>query len=211
MKNNKNFFIAVIGSIIVNIFIFALLPIFGERGVKGRDLETIIPVNFVQLRKIEPSPPPEEEERLPEKRPPELIPTVRMQNTIPKRQLKIELPRLSFEINPKLSCGMPVAAPKYSYDEGDVDQIPIPIFKMKPIYPYYARKLNIEGYIEVKFLVDENGGTDHITILDSKPPGIFERSVIKAIPSWRFSPGKIEGKPVCTWVITKVQFKIEDK
>jgi protein TonB len=214
--NNKIsawFFWALGISIGVNILLFALLPLFGQRESKKNDLDIIVPVKLV---KVSPQkPPPEEEKRLPEKKPPKVITTMRMQQKIPKRQLrqlKLEIPRLSFEINPKLSGGMPLAPPppiSAIYQKGEVDQMPLPIFKMKPVYPYRARRLNITGNVEVKFLVDQNGHAKHIKILKSNPPGIFDESVISALPSWRFSPAKLRGEAVSCWVITTIAFNLE--
>jgi len=207
-------------ALLVNIFLFALLPLFVQSDLTKSDLETIIPVHVVQIRPEKPRPP-EKEEKLPEKKPPEkVIPTVRLQHKVPKRQeIKMETPRLSFEINPKLAGGMPVAPPaerptifpfKDFYDQGEVDQMPMAIFKMKPIYPYRARRLNIAGKVDVKFLVDENGYVSNIKILQSTPTAIFDDSVRNALPSWRFSPGKVRGHAVSTWVVTSIQFKMEE-
>jgi protein TonB len=135
-----------------------------------------------------------------------------MKRHLPKRQeIKMDLPRLSFEINPKLVSGIPVAPPDVSgfyYDQGDVDQTPVPIFKMKPLYPYRARRLNITGEVKVSFVVDEYGQVSRIKIIDANPPGIFEDSVIRTLPSWKFSPGKIAGKPVAVLVVTTIEFKM---
>ena len=205
-------------ALLINIFLFALLPNFVKSDLSKSDLETIVPVNLVQIRPQKP--PPEKEERLQEKKLPEkIIPTVRLRHKVSRKQeIKMEMPRLSFEINPKLTGGMPVAPPakgptifpfKDFYDQGEVDRMPMAIFKMKPIYPYRARRLNITGKVDVKFLVGENGYVSNITILRSTPPGIFDESVLKALPSWRFSPGEVRGHAVSTWVITTIQFDIE--
>ena len=196
-------------AMIVNIFLFALLPIFVKSDFQKSDLETIMPVNLV---KITPSKPlPEKEEKLPEKKPSEkIIPTVRLQHKVSRKQsIKMEMPKFSFEINPKLSAGMPVAPPapvSTFYEIGDVDQMPMVIFKMKPVYPYRARRLNITGEVDVKFLVDENGYVSRIKILKSTPIGIFDESVLKALPLWKFSPGGVKGNAVSTWVITTIEF-----
>jgi protein TonB len=205
--------IAIGLALLINIFLFALLPNFVKSDLSKSDLETLIPVHLVQIRPQKPLP--EKEEKLPEKKPPEkVIPTVRLQHKVPKRQeIKMEMPRLSFEINPKLAGGMPVAPPaefKNFYDQGEVDQMPMAIFKMKPIYPYRARRLNITGKVDVKFLVDENGYVSNIKILKSTPPGIFGESVLKALASWRFSPGELDGRTVSTWVVTTIEFDMEE-
>lgn len=199
-------------ALLINIFLFAILPLFVQSEFSKSDLETILPVHLVQVRPQKPLP--EKEEKLPEKKPPEkIIPTVRLQHKVPKKQeIKMEMPRLSFEINPKLAGGMPVAAPttfKNFYNQGEVDRVPMAFFKMKPIYPYRARRLNITGKVEVKFLVDETGYVSNITILKSTPPGMFDDSVFNALPSWKFSPGEVRGHAVSTWVITTIQFDME--
>jgi len=207
-------------ALLINIFLFAILPNFVKSDLSKSDLETMIPVHLVQIRPQKP--PPEKEEKLPEKKPPEkVIPTVRLRHKVPRKQeIKMEMPRLSFEINPKLAGGMPVAPPakgptifpfKDFYDQGEVDRMPMAIFKMKPIYPYRARRLNITGKVDIKFLVDENGYVSNINILKSTPAGIFDDSVLKALASWKFSAGEVRGHAVSTWVITTIQFDMEEK
>jgi len=204
--------IAIGLAMLINIFLFALLPNFVKSDFSKSDLETIIPVQVVQIRPQKSLP--EKKEKLPEKKPSEkVIPTVRLQHKVPKKQeIKMEMPRLSFEINPKLAGGMPVAPPatfKNFYDQGEVDRMPMAIFKMKPIYPYRARRLGIAGKVDVKFLVDEKGCVSNIKILKSTPPGVFEESVHKALASWRFSPGELDGRAVSTWVVTTIEFDME--
>ena len=202
-------------ALLINMFLFALLPLFVKSELSKSDLETIIPVHLVQIRPQKPAQD-EKEEKLPERKPPEkVIPAVTFQRNVPKNQeIKMETPRLSFEINPKLTGGMAVAAPdvfqpKDLYDQGDVDEMPLAVFKMKPFYPYRARRLNITGKVDVKFLVDEKGCVSNVRVLRSTPPGIFDESVLKALPSWRFSPGKVRGHAVSTWVVTTIEFKME--
>ena len=204
--------IAIGLAMLINIFLFALLPNFVKSDLSKSDLETIIPVQVVQIRPQKSLP--EKEEKPPEKKLPEkVIPTVRLQHKVPKKQeIKMEMPRLSFEINPKLAAGMPVSPPatfKNFYDQGEVDRMPMAIFKMKPIYPYRARRLNITGKVDVKFLVDEKGCVSNIKILKSTPAGVFEESVRKALALWRFSPGELDGRAVSTWVVTTIEFDME--
>jgi len=204
----------VIGvAFLINIFLFALLPLIGQDDSGEKTLENIVPVNLVKI--VRAPPPPEEEKKLPEKKPPpKLLPTVRMERHVPRRQeLKMDLPRLSFKINPKLTWGMPVAAPDirgFYYGQGDVDQAPVPLFNIKPFYPYRARRLGITGNVKVSFVVDEYGHVSRVRILEADPPGIFEDSVLRALPSWRFSPGRLCGRPVATLFATTVTFKLED-
>jgi len=201
-------------ALLLNIILFSLPLLVGRDNIGREDLEMIVPVNLTRFVK-EPPPPPEEE-KLPEKKPlPKPLSAVSMRRDIPKMQeIKMDLPKLSFEINPKLTMGMPVAPPDLSgfyYKQGDVDQAPVPVFKTKPFYPYRARRLNIAGKVNVSFVVDEYGHVSQVKIIRADPPGIFEDSVLRALPSWRFSPGKIGGQPVATLVVTTIEFTMEGR
>lgn len=200
---------------IVNVILFAILPNFVKSDFNKSDIEVIVPVKMMKF-----TPPrqfPEKREKPPEKEKLEkMIPTVRLsQKSAPMPRTKIKMPRLDFEINPRLSDGMHVSPPgdqlkiKEFYDQGEVEQIPVTIFKTEPIYPYRAKRLNINGNVHVKFLVNEQGYVGKIQILKSTPPGIFDKSVRRALESWRFAPGKVSGCAVSTWVITTIEFRLE--
>ena len=203
---------AVSMALLINVCLFALLPLLLDRHSVERAYEEITSVNFIRIRP-EMEEPREEKPPEREKPPPEVLP--RLSQQVPKpRQLKLEMPDLSFEINPKLDMGMAVAPPEPEpvmdfFDQGEVDQLPMTVFRMKPLYPFRAKRLGIEGNVKVKFLVDAAGRVSRVTILESNPPGIFDESVLKALPSWKFTPGELGGNAVNTWVSTVIQFDLE--
>ncbi len=203
---------AVSMALLINVCLFALLPLLLDRNSVERAYEEITSVNFIRIRP-EMEEPREEKPPEREKPPPEVLPKLSQQ--VPKpRQLKLEMPDLSFEINPKLDMGMAVAPPEPEpvmdfFDQGEVDQLPMTVFRMKPLYPFRAKRLGIEGSVSVKFLVDAAGRVSRVTILESNPPGIFDESVLKALPSWKFTPGELGGKTVNTWVSTVIEFDLE--
>ena len=200
---------------LVNIILFAILPNLVKNDFKKSDVEIIMPINMLNF--IPPVSVPEKIEKPADtKKTEKIIPTVKLFHKsarIPK--IKVKLPRLNFEINPLLAAGMRVSSPgdqlklKGFYDQGEVDQMPIAILKIEPIYPYRAKRLNINGKVDVKFLVNEQGCVSRIQILKSTPPGIFDQSVRRSLASWRFAPGKLSGSAVSTWVITTIEFKLE--
>lgn len=203
---------AVSMALLINVCLFALLPLLLDRNSVERAYEEITSVNFIRIRP-EMEEPQEEKPPEREKPPPEVLPKLSQQ--VPKpRQLKLEMPDLSFEINPKLDMGMAVAPPEPEpvmdfFDQGEVDQLPMTVFRMKPLYPFRAKRLGIEGSVSVKFLVDATGRVSRVTILGSNPPGVFDESVLKALPSWKFTPGELGGNAVNTWVSTVIQFDLE--
>lgn len=63
-----------------------------------------------------------------------------------------------------------------------------PINRIKPRYPRRAKIRKIEGYVNLKFTIDENGYVKDIVVLDSKPKDTFDESAIKALKKSRFKP-----------------------
>lgn len=139
-----------------------------------------------------------------------------LQEPPPASEIALQAP--PFDINPRLAAGPAVSPPDSSppadfetaYDEGQVDQAPTSIFKTRPAYPYRARRLNLNGQVRVKFLVEPSGRVRDIQIIQADPPDVFDHSVISALSSWRFAPGQIQGRPVATWVTTTIVFQLEE-
>ncbi len=217
------------GALLVNAFLFALLPTSVRQAAVKPDLEAVVPVNLVQIRHTK-LPPPEPEEPPPEQKEapkaPEEIPDVSIRQPVPDTsRMNLEVPSLSFEINANLAGGVAVAPPasgptvfasapapvKAIWDQGEVDQKPVPVLQTKPLYPYRARRLRLDGRVGVRFLVKEDGRVSGLEIVESVPPGVFDDSVRSALASWAFSPGKVNGKTVCTRVATSIEFKFEDQ
>ncbi|WP_457572219.1 energy transducer TonB [Desulfovulcanus sp.] len=118
-----------------------------------------------------------------------------------------------FEISPpELPESLPKAPGNLSgpvgFELSQLDQPPKIISKVKPIYPFIARRRNITGKVVVRFLVDEHGYVRKITIEQASPRGIFEQSVIAALKKWRFRPGRYQGKPVPAWIQLPIQFSL---
>ncbi len=135
---------------------------------------------------------------------------------------KPSLPQISFHINPDISTGIAIPPPPsekklkttgygrgLGFLESEVDQPPVLIAGIKPLYPYRARRLGIEGIVVVKLLVDEKGKVKDVKILRSEPKGVFENAVIRAAKLWRFMPAKENGRNVPCWVIKPIRFRLE--
>lgn len=68
------------------------------------------------------------------------------------------------------------------------EQTPLPTLRLSPPYPPAARHRWTEGCVLLQFTVREDGKTDAFTVLESKPRGVFERSVIRAVLEWEYAP-----------------------
>ena len=62
------------------------------------------------------------------------------------------------------------------------------IFDAAPTYPRNAIRLGREGFVMIEFDVDTDGSVLDPYVLESEPTGVFERSAIKAVRKWLFSP-----------------------
>lgn len=96
----------------------------------------------------------------------------------------------------------------FVFESYELDQAPRAVVKMQPVYPFKARQQGIEGVVQVKILVKEDGSVGEVLIMDARPPDVFEDAVMVAVPRWRFEPGVVGGKKVTSWVITALHFKL---
>lgn len=57
-------------------------------------------------------------------------------------------------------------------------------------YPERAWHLDQDGYVSVIYDIDERGIPTNVRILESKPYGLFDKSVKEQIYKWRFEKGQ---------------------
>jgi len=114
-----------------------------------------------------------------------------------------------FATLPALNFTMKGPILKGQYNAKDLDTPLIPIVKIPPMYPARAMRNNIEGWVEVRFLVTDKGQIKNIHIVKAIPEKIFNKSVIRCISRWKFKPGTIDGVPVNTMAETRIKFKLE--
>lgn len=95
------------------------------------------------------------------------------------------------------------------YAVGQLDGSLAAVAKAPPVYPPAAKRRNIEGWIKVKFVVDEQGQVGRVSVLDAEPEGVFEQAVLRCISGWRFRPGTRGGMAVKALVEQTITFKLE--
>ncbi len=83
--------------------------------------------------------------------------------------------------------------------------------RARPVYPYDARKNEIEGWVVFDMLVGIDGAVEECKVIDGSPPGEFEDAILAIAPRWQFSPAKDDtGRPIEEWVRYRYEFKLED-
>ena len=63
-------------------------------------------------------------------------------------------------------------------------------------YPPKARRFRYTGQVIVGFSVAEDGNVSGAHIVDADPPGIFERSALSHIRTWKYNPPEHNGENV---------------
>jgi len=210
-------------ALLVNALLFSGLPNMLSREAVRTDPEQGQSVDFLREKPMRKTASPKE--KPPEPTPPEpprVVPRRAVKAPTPPVQApNMDLPAFDFDVAPDMNMGVAVTPPKAPaapqpsplksfYGMEEVDQAPVATVKTKPVYPYRARRLRMNGEVAVKFLVDTRGRVDRITILQADPPKVFDQSVLQALASWRFAPGTVSGRPVNTWVATTIVFRFED-
>ena len=95
------------------------------------------------------------------------------------------------------------------FTAGQLDGPLTALTKTPPVYPRAAKQRNTEGWIKVKFVVNEQGHVDQVTILDAEPKDVFEQSVLRCMDEWRFKPGTVGGRAVKALVEQTISFKLQ--
>ncbi|GAU07395.1 energy transducer TonB [Desulfoplanes formicivorans] len=216
-------------AILVNIFICMVAPILSDNEVHQQHDLSSMPVLLTP-----PPPLPEQTKReiikkpTPTPRKPVKTPTLSMQQPLQHKsrpKLTFKTPSFEMAMTNQISPGLEVAPPlpdastdftrsgppqsaTIGFELGELDTPPIPIRRVPPVYPFQARRKGITGKVTARFLVNMTGMVEKISIVTSEPKGVFDQAVKECIAKWRFKPGIYKGKPVATWMMIPISFKL---
>jgi protein TonB len=226
-------------SIVLNIVLFSIIPSLISRVPgKRHSVESIQTVNVSRIHRREPPPFQKpihkpSEPLIPKEASVSNGPSLKKSKIEPFQRM----PEIPFEINPELpfdSGDLPspsielvsIGPPSeegypghggsgeekgYSglYEIAEIDGPLAPLAQAPPVYPLRAKRMGIEGWVKINFIVTEKGTVSQITIVEAQPKNTFEQSVIRSVSSWRFSPGTVGGIPVKTRVKTTIKFELD--
>jgi periplasmic protein TonB len=62
-----------------------------------------------------------------------------------------------------------------------------PLVKVEPVYPREAIRAGIaKGRVVARLFIDEKGLVSEVKIIESEPPGVFNKEVTRALSQWKF-------------------------
>ncbi len=95
-----------------------------------------------------------------------------------------------------------------AYSAEAVDQAPAVARRVLPAYPPKARRLDMQGRVVVRLVVDAGGAPQACAVHQADPPGYFEEAALDAARRTRFIPGKLRGQAVNTVVLLPFTFSL---
>jgi TonB family protein len=69
--------------------------------------------------------------------------------------------------------------------------MPKPIAAPAPQYPQAGK--GQRGYVVLEFMVNVDGSTSNMKVIESSPPGVFDDAAMHAVHGWLFSPDTVDG------------------
>lgn len=82
------------------------------------------------------------------------------------------------------------------------------IYKAEPAYTEEAKAAKVQGSVQLKLVVSEDGTAEDIVVSRSLDRGLDEQAVL-AVKKWRFAPGEKAGKAVPVDVTIEVNFRLQ--
>lgn len=114
------------------------------------------------------------------------------------------------EMTPVLDTG-PVAAVSNQPAQPPVLEDAMPDYSNNPpiVYPRRARQKGYEGTVVLEVLVDRDGKVDDLRILASSGYGILDRSAVKSVKAWSFTPAKKGSGTIDMWIKVPIRFNLK--
>jgi TonB family protein len=73
------------------------------------------------------------------------------------------------------------------------------------MYPSLARARNVEGTVVVDAVVDVTGKVSETEVVSG--PEILRQSAVDAVRSWKYQPGRLDGRPVAVHTKVNIEFR----
>lgn len=102
--------------------------------------------------------------------------------------------------------GDTVPAPVVHWPSSQADYLQNPA----PAYPPLSQRLGEQGKVVVRVLIGQNGRAQRADIARSSGFERLDQAALKAVLSWRYVAGTVNGQPQDMWFDVPVNFKLPD-
>jgi protein TonB len=82
----------------------------------------------------------------------------------------------------------------------------VPIVRVNPVYPDYAVKARVEGWVTLDVLVNEKGEPESLQVIRSHM--LLESAALDAVKQWRWRPYLLDGEAIAFKVVVTIQFQL---
>jgi periplasmic protein TonB len=172
------------------VVIYALMTGLARRAVEV--IKKPLTATIIEEIKLPPPPPPPKKIEIPKAPPPPeqpYIPPPDIPPPVAPSESVIAAPTITpppapYVIAPPPPPAPPAPAPKPAIRKGIT-----PINRVEPIYPREAIRAGVDhGLVVARLQVDEKGLVTAVNIIESNPPRVFDREVVRALSQWKFQP-----------------------
>ncbi|MCP3701148.1 MAG: energy transducer TonB [Aliivibrio sp.] len=133
--------------------------------------------------------------QLPE--PPKTPNVPELQSSLSSQVAKVNAPEETSMPSIELGeIGLNVAVSLPSFEGLGQNQQAMPLYRVEPKYPSRALKRKMEGYVILRFTIDEQGRPTDIESIEAEPSRMFVRPAIQALKQWKYQPKLIKGKAI---------------
>lgn len=96
--------------------------------------------------------------------------------------------------------GFKVAPPQMKTDlrtfGSNMDKTATPVVRVEPRFPVEALRDGINGWVKLRFNIDESGSVTDVEVMQAEPRGVFDREATRALRRWKYQPQVIDGKAI---------------
>ena len=78
-----------------------------------------------------------------------------------------------------------------------------------PPYPSLARRMNEQGRVVLRVLVNADGLAERVELRTSSGSSRLDQSALETVRSWKFVPARQGTDPVAAWVLVPISFSLQ--
>lgn len=108
-------------------------------------------------------------------------------------------------------AGSSLPIPEGYFRRDQVDIVAVPTEQGPLVFPEDAYVWRLAGTVRARIYINERGLVDYVRIVESKPPGVFDKAALEALQRVRYEPAFIAGRPVKSQKLIEVKFDPYEK